>query len=367
MATPEGLQVTPLQATFLVSGALKKLTVAESSEAGKQFYRALSRRYRAANESERHRIVQELAARAEIAHTLGDEQLKQRYYNGFRLAALVEDTQSRQTHRREEITSTPRLADRLHERLAQLREDLLHSIKEVETGEDEFALSRVIELHSISRTYGLREVKGEPGRLHRVLSTAEISISPEERARAVETVQEQAASLVSALKETFPKELPSVEYEEIEPMPLSELPGFKLVGGGTEVNVYLHEPTMMVYKVRHSHWSSVPHRAGPSHQELALTAHRKIESAYGAHNAEALAHMNALQLPTYFFTVPTAGEEVPVMVQPYLDPHTYGSYDPSEEERTRLRELGFDDAHSGNMAMHLDTHRVMLFDCVYAD
>lgn len=132
---------------------------------------------------------------------------------------------------------------------------------------------------------------------------------------------------------------------------------FVMLGAGEENNVYLHKDSGMVYKI--------PHSESPSHgKKIALAT----EHALSKVDQKQLQKSGTRYVSTFFTDAKTtAGTDVGIIAQPYLDPNTYIPYNPgTTAEKNELARAGVSDLHDGNMVMHKETGEVVLFDCVYA-
>lgn len=158
--------------------------------------------------------------------------------------------------------------------------------------------------------------------------------------------------------------------------------GFRLLGGGGEVNVYLHEPTQMVYKVPHR--DSLVFGEEKSRERFTEEGKRQVvkravyltESKYAevegalarVHQAEVPLAEDVEYLKTYFVNSRTAaGDVVPFTVQPKLDPEVHRPFEPAygDPDLDVVLNNHFSDVHSGNISYNMKTGKIVLFDCLY--
>lgn len=344
----------------------------ESPRARKLFDEALAMK-RTGGANDLHRLGEAAAAKAEIAYEMDKSEDAQVYYNIYMLISASESArrivQKAQGEMEGSLANEQRKSSE-EKQISDAYSRLEQKIDVIKKGLAKFNLWEIIEIDTPARSYRLKEIESSHPRIRDVLAEADDAvlgkISPHERSKALEQMQETGQNLLTTLERIYGREIPSMEDSDLTPGPLEDAPEFELIGGGSEVNVYLHTPSMMVYKVRHS--VGLGHFETGTEGNFGKTAVVKLQKVYENQDLKKLEAINATYVKTYFLEpVDSAGNKAALIAQPYLDPREYGHYDPSKSETKYLRSLGFTDAHSGNMSMEFKTGKLILFDCIYVD
>lgn len=203
--------------------------------------------------------------------------------------------------------------------------------------------------------------------------------------KALEVVQGHASALTKLLEQEGKFELPKAglklstgqQYtQQVRDELFPPRDGFRLVAAGGENNVYLHEPTQMVYKVPHKQSLLFPGAKGQEAKVLQRAVHlseeRYAEVEDSLEMTKAFGQEDVEYLKTYFLQTKDAkGQVVPVVAQPLLDPAVHKPLDPAQVDQGMSSTLkgtllvsGFQDLHEGNVFYNEITGKVVLFDCL---
>ena len=354
---------------------LKKLEASAKTEREKGIYNEILVNYEDAGVTELHRLAQTASAKAEIAYEFDRSEDAQTYFNIYLTIAVAED--SRGLGRTLQYSLDRVTIRGLESNVAEFKEDILKNYKKLDeklskiaAGKEPFDIWELAEINEPARSYRLKEIPSTHPKIREILSSSDQvllgKVTKQEYDSALREMEDTGQALLAHLETVYGKEVPSGEYSDSNPPgPLEGAPGFELVGAGSEVNVYLHRESMMVYKVRHRE-NLYGFQDGPTN-DYGRTAVVKLQKLYENHNLKGLQAINASYVKTYFLAPKDSdGKAAAMVVQPYLDPKKYGPYDPTLDEESYLRDLGFNDSHSGNMSIDLTTGSLVLFDCINA-
>lgn len=175
----------------------------------------------------------------------------------------------------------------------------------------------------------------------------------------------QAHELVLALSGPHGFELPEPVSETGEGEILRD-ENFQAIGGGAECNVYLHGPTMMVYKVPHTNnWKYWGTRETIPRAMVEAALHQAIR--YARVDAVRLAGLGAEYVPTWFISSNDEhGRDVFVIAQPYLDPEAYTPHILTPTLRAEFELAHVDDLSAANVLLSVHSNRLVLMDCLFA-
>lgn len=186
-----------------------------------------------------------------------------------------------------------------------------------------------------------------------------IALTPQQKKHIQQEVQENAKKLLKDFQdENGNFTIPSYFEDSAK-----SNPDFERLDYGSESVVYLHKPTMMVYKVPHSSNRLLGADSSKSSCAINKMSQRTIQSL----DKKKLRETETRYLPTIFLNVPTGDKNFGrygISVQPYLNKKRFSGYTMSEDVSLKLESLGLNDLHSGNVYLDNKTGIVYMNDCV---